>query len=392
MTIVVTGGGSGGHITPLLAVAAELKKLQPDTRIVYIGQKGDPFADVVAKNEHIDDTRMIFAGKFRRYHGEGWRQLLDIKTILLNIRDGFYFLAGCVQMIWLLRQIKPVNIFVKGGFVGVPVGLAAALWRMPYITHDSDAIPGLANRIIARWASLHAVALPKENYSYPQEKTVTVGVPIAREFEFVTKSEQLQSKKYLTLPQNSDVLLITGGGLGAQSINDAIVSESLGLLDAYPKLHIVHMTGRKNYKPTADSYKKVLSDKLLSRVIIKDYVEDMYRYSSAADVIVARAGATNMAEFATQGKACIIIPSPVLAGGHQLKNAKAYMRSRAIKVVEQDELDSDSGVLAHAIHALMNSEKNRDSLAKQLHTFAHPHSAQMLAELLVEGQQPESEK
>ncbi len=366
-----------------MAIAAEIKKLQPGTKIVFIGQRGDPLAKIVAENEYIDESHSIYAGKFRRYHGEGWRQILDIKTMLLNIRDGFYFAIGCLQMLRLLKQIQPESIFVKGGFVGVPVGLAAAFWKVPYITHDSDAIPGLANRIIARWATLHAVALPKENYAYPQSKTVTLGVPIAGEFEFITKTEQSKIKKELGIAKDSLVLLVTGGGLGAQSINKAITGGSLGLLREYPELTIVHLTGQKHYDSIESEYAK-LPNNVRPRVIVKDFVTDMYKYSAAADIVVARAGATNMAEFAMQGKACIIVPNPVLTGGHQLKNAQAYANKKAVRIVSQDELDDDPGALLHQIHILINSPKDRALLGKQLHSFAYANSAVTLAQLLIE--------
>src|SRR5688500_12846286 len=129
MTILVTGGGSGGHVTPLTAVAAELKQLQPDIRIVFVGQRGDRFGDLVAENEHVDASHRILAGKFRRYHGEGLKQLLDVRTMLFNLRDLFYFFLGTLQSLVLIRRVRPDVVFVKGGFVGVPVGLAAAFWR-----------------------------------------------------------------------------------------------------------------------------------------------------------------------------------------------------------------------------------------------------------------------
>ena len=122
LTIALVGGGSGGHITPLLAVAEELKKQNPAVKLVYIGQTGDKLLDVPQQHKAVDTTYDIRAGKFRRYHGEGLKQLLDIKTILKNIRDLFYVLIGLWQAFWLLGKIKPDVIFVKGGFVGVPVG------------------------------------------------------------------------------------------------------------------------------------------------------------------------------------------------------------------------------------------------------------------------------
>src|SRR5689334_19136294 len=164
LTIALVGGGSGGHITPLLTVGEEIKKLHSKTTLIFIGQKGEKLIDAVQKNPKIDQVHSVRAGKFRRYHGEGIKQLLDLKTMFKNVRDFFYFLAGIWQSYWLLKRLKPDGIFIKGGFVGVPVGLSAAMQKIPYITHDSDALPGLANRLISRWASAHAVGLPKDVY------------------------------------------------------------------------------------------------------------------------------------------------------------------------------------------------------------------------------------
>src|SRR3990167_7210097 len=126
MILILTGGGSGGHITPLLAVADELKKQRPNLTLVYIGQRGDKLADIPAKHHSIDKVYTVRAGKFRRYHGEGWRQLLDLLTFGKNVRDFFLVLIGLWQSYWILKKLKPVALFVKGGYVGVPVGLAAA--------------------------------------------------------------------------------------------------------------------------------------------------------------------------------------------------------------------------------------------------------------------------
>lgn len=380
----MTGGGSGGHITPLLAVAAEIKKVDSNIQIVYIGQRGDRFADIVSADKNIDATHRIFAGKFRRYHGEGWKQLLDVKTIVLNARDAFYVLFGTAQMLWLLRRIAPKKVFIKGGFVGVPVGLSAAFWRIPYITHDSDAIAGLANRIIARWAALHAVALPKNTYTYPQNKTVTVGVPIASEYQLVTGAAQEAYKQEIGIPKKSKLILVTGGGLGSQLINESVVEMSKEVLIAHPDAYIVHTAGHVHKAAVVAAYKQILNKKELQRVAVHEYLKGLYAYSGAADVVIARAGATNMAEFASQGKACVIVPSPFLAGGHQLRNAEVYANARAVSVIQQDDLEADASVLTHAVQVLLNDDKKRQTMAKQLHSFAYPDSAQKLAGLLLD--------
>lgn len=130
------GGGSGGHITPTLAVAEEIKKLHPEADLTYVIGRGDELSDVIQRKKLFSSIHHIYSGKLRRYHGEGLRQLLDIPTILKNVRDAIFVAVGCVQAWFLLRKCRPDVIFIKGGFVGVPIGLAAAIRKIPYITHD----------------------------------------------------------------------------------------------------------------------------------------------------------------------------------------------------------------------------------------------------------------
>ncbi len=384
MKIVLSGGGSGGHITPLLAVAAELKTERPDIQIFYIGQRGDKLAGVVEHNPHVDSSYLVSAGKFRRYHGEGIGQLLDIKTLIKNFRDFFRLLRGLYQSWCILGKVQPDLIFIKGGFVGVPVGLAAAARHIPYVTHDSDALPGLANRIIGRWATAHAVALPKKFYGYPQHKTFEVGVPIAAEYFPVTADQQRIYKRELHLDNYKRILLITGGGLGAQRLNEAVVSITPQLLEHYPDLAVVHLTGLDHESSIRDAYTRALPLAQRRQVIVKGFVTDLYCYSGAADVVVSRAGATNIAEFAIQAKACIVVPNPQLTGGHQLKNAEVLAAHQAVMVVGEVEIQTQGAeVLETAIKQLLNSEADRQGLSKKIAQFAHPGATQQLVQLLL---------
>jgi UDP-N-acetylglucosamine--N-acetylmuramyl-(pentapeptide) pyrophosphoryl-undecaprenol N-acetylglucosamine transferase len=380
----VTGGGSGGHITPNLAVAAELKKLDPAIKVMYIGQTGDGLGDLPAADKNIDRMYTVRAGKLRRYHGEGWRQLLDVDTLLKNLRDAVYVLVGIWQSFWLLGKIKPDAIFVKGGFVGVPVGLAAMLRRIPFVTHDSDALPGLANRIIAPWARLHAVAMPKEVYNYPAKNTITVGVPIMADFDLVTPAHMRAFRKQLKLDEAGRVLLVTGGGLGAQRLNDAVQTCMPELLERYPDLWVVHVAGRNLEAAVRQGYKQQLAPALQHRVIVKGFVTNMFQYSGAADVIVTRASGTAMAEFATQGKAMIVVPNPLLAGGHQLKNAKVLADRKAIRLVSEAHLQEDHHALMPALTDLLDHPEKIAALGKKLEPFVQPHASRKLAVLLLE--------
>ena len=355
---MLTGGGTGGHITPILALAHELKRLKPDIHIVYIGEHGGKFAHMVVDNPNIDEIRTVWAGKFRRYHGESWLQrLLDVQTNVLNFRDVFYFLVGTLQALVLLRRLRPDAVLLKGGFVGVPAGLAAAFWRIPFVTHDSDSLPGLANRLVARWATYHATAMSAENYPYPAASVKYVGVLVSDNHKPVTAQIQSEFKTHIDVPSDCRLLVVTGGSGGSGSINTAIKKLLPGLLDDYQDLYVVHQVG----KGKQGIYKGFSH----ARLRVMELLIPMYKYTGASDVVVTRAGATTVAELGVQGRATIIVPNPLLTGGHQLVNAKILEEQGGVIVVNETTLDIPQDLDA-AIRRLLDSSQERKRLGKHL--------------------------
>jgi len=377
----MTGGGSGGHITPILAIAHELKRQDVATEIIYIGQRGDKLSDIPAASSDIDAVYSVSAGKLRRYADEGWRQWLNLRTQALNIRDVARLLAGIWQSYWLLRKLRPDVIFSRGGFVSVPVALGGCLNRIPYVTHDSDSVPSLANRLIARWAHIHAVALPAEFYPYPAAKTVMVGIPVSDMYQPVTPEQRQQYRKELGL-KYGQIILLTGGGNGARTLNEALVANTRYLLGTFPDLAIVHVAGRALEAETTQAYDALKLGVARNRVHVLGFVTDLYRYSGAADVVVARGGATTLAEFALQAKACVIVPAPHLVGGHQVKNTQAFAKEEAIIQLTEDQAEQPER-LGRTVGELLRDDKKRTELARNLAAYAHPHAARELADLLI---------
>lgn len=375
MKILMSGGGTGGHITPILALAHELKRLEPECKIVYVGERNGQFQQLTAQSTAIDVEYGVFAGKFRRYHGQSWfKRLLDVPTNLKNLRDIVFVCFGFMQAIRLLGKEKPDLVFLKGGFVGVPVGLAATVRRIPIITHDSDAIPGLANRIVGRWAVLHAVALPSEIYDYPPEKTQTVGVLVEHSYQPVSPAMQAAFKKQLGLPENEPLLLITGGSSGAARINKAAKTIMPELLHELPTLHVIHQVG-KGKQGIYENYQDV-------RLEVIEFMAPMHVYTGAADLIVTRAGANSIAEFGTQGKACVVIPNPDLTAGHQTKNAAILKEQGTAEVLTEDQLyDSQQGLLPTLLR-LLNDRETRQQLGKRLQAETINNAAERLAQLI----------
>lgn len=365
-----------------MAVAHALKHAQPGIRIVYIGQKGDKLIDIPAADPNIDEVHAVSAGKFRRYHGEGWKQLLDVRTQAKNVRDGFRVLAGLWQSFWLLRRLRPSVIFTRGGFVSVPVALGGKLNGIPYITHDSDSVPSLANQLIARWASLHTVALPEDVYPYPLAKTKMVGIPLSANYEKATPALVKQYRHQLGLKPDAQLLLVTGGGNGADRLNNSVVANSKYLLQQHPKLVIAHIAGRALEATLSKAYDDLLAPEARKRVEVIGFTTDFYLYSGAADVIIARGGATNLAEFAVQGKACIIVPAEQLVGGHQVKNAQVLANRDAIELFTEAQAEQERR-LALAVGKLLDDDAKRAELGKQLAKFARTDAAKELAVVLL---------
>ncbi len=378
MKILLTGGGTGGHITPILALAQEIKALQPEATIVYVGEKGGQFRELIEDHKDIDEVYSISAGKLRRYYGESWlRRVLDVKTNVLNFWDFFRFVMGSFQAYRLLGRLKPDIVFQKGGFVGVPVGLAAASRHIPLVTHDSDIVPGLANRLVSRWAVMHATAMPAEYYpEYPPAKVAQVGVLVDRAYHPITPDMQKECKLKLRLRPDAPLLLITGGSSGSVSINKAVKQSIATLLQNHSSLQVIHQTG----KGKADIYGGFTHERLK----VLEFMNPMPDYTGAADIIVTRAGANALAEFGVQGKACIVVPSPHLTGGHQTKNAAVLEEKGAVKLVQEDKLlDSQHGLFA-AVTSLLVSESKRQELAYRLHEQTIPDAAHKLAVLLLD--------
>lgn len=350
---------------------------------MYIGQKGDPFAEVPKRDPNIDVVYTISAGKFRRYYGEGLKQLLDLKTMWLNIRDLFRIVRGFFQSRRLMRKLKPAIVFTRGGYVSVPVALAGHAKGVPFITHDSDSIPSLANRLIARWAAKNTVALPANIYPYDQRKTVTVGVPVMSEYEFVTPALKAGYRQALGYEAEAKIVFIIGGGQGAQRINDAVMLSAAKLFADFPELRILHVAGQANEADIRAQYDKLLTPKEAARVTVFGYLDGVYRYSGASDVVITRAGASSIADFAVQGKACIVVPSPFLVGGHQLKNAAYLKEQGAAELVDEAAIQKQPELLGAKVSELLGDTNRQQAMGEKFTTFGHRESAKELATLLI---------
>lgn len=331
-------------------------------------------------NNQATSVYYINAGKYRRYYGESFfRKIFDFKTLILNIRDMFKLTVGVVESLLLLIKIRPNVVFIKGGYVGVPVGLASRILRIPYVTHDSDALPGLTNRLIAKKARANAVGMPTEDYPYAKNKLVYVGIPVTKDFLDISDETRLKKRKELEVVSSDFLILITGGSNGAQRLDKIVHASLKKLLDDNPRLNIIHQVGKGNEELYAD-----FPAHLHSRIRVASFLRPLSSYIAAADTVITRAGATAITEIGLQKKPIIIVPNPYLSGGHQLKNAQFYKDNKSALVLNENEAMEDPKLLSDAINKLIDSKDDRHNLANRLYKITQKNAAEKITDLLVD--------
>lgn len=330
---------------------------------------------------HFDASipvQTILSGKLRRYHNlPVWRQLLRPVTIVgPNIRDAFLVVCGLVQSLVRLALWRPDVVFTKGGFVCLPVGMAARLLKIPLVIHDSDAHPGLTNRVLAKWATAIGTGAPLKHYPYPKKIARYVGIPIATEFTPFSDEQRVAAKRELGLDATRPLIVVTGGGLGAGRINDAVAASLDQIL---PASSLILVSGAMHY----DSL-RATTPEADPRFQLHAFVsKDMATMLGAADIVVTRAGATTILELAALAKPTVLIPNGYLTGGHQLKNAAAYAENGAVEVLDEHQLDNNHSLLPEMVLQLLADPKKMAAMAEKFHAFAKPHAARDMADMIV---------
>lgn len=323
-------------------------------------------------------TRIV-SGKFRRYHHlTVIQQLIWARLVMLNLRDSFLVLVGFIQSFIMLLLWRPDVVFTKGGYVCLPVGLAARILRIPLVIHDSDAHPGLTNRILAKWANAIATGAPLEYYSYPKEISHYVGIPISGSFHPFSAEERLRARKQWGIDVDDKLIVVTGGGLGAKRINDAVAESLAGLL----KLgSVVLVAGAAQYDEL-----RALTPENDSRFQLHAFISSgMAALLGSADVVVTRAGATTILELAALERPTILVPNGKLTGGHQLKNAAVYSEAEAVKIVDEEAMVDNSQVLTEAISEVLSHPQESSLMAKRFSKFARPNAALNMADIILDA-------
>ena len=248
--------------------------------------------------------------------------------------------------------------------------------RIPLVIHDSDAHPGLTNRVLSKWATLIATGAPLEFYSYPVEKTRYVGIPISSDFHEFSDKERQSAKQQWGISDKHPLIVITGGGLGAGRINNTVVL----ILDDLLKLgSVVLVSGVGQYDEL-----RAITPVNNNRFQLHSFVsKDMAKLLGAADVVVTRAGATTILELAALAKPTILIPNGKLTGGHQLKNAAVYLEKGAVMVVDDNKMLDDPQILVSSVRDLLSNPERARKMARLFASFVRPNAARDVADMII---------
>ncbi len=369
MKIVLTGGGTGGHFYPIIAVAEKMREMEKgeglgEMRLFYASN--DPF-----DKEELDrvGARYVYipAGKRRTYFS------------LQNIIDIFKMIAGIFKAFFFMVTTYPDAVFGKGGYVSFPVLLSARILGIPVFIHESDSVPGRVNAWAASFARTVYISFPDSASYFPENKTVISGRPILKDTLDTEKAEG--AREFLHLEDNVPVIFILGGSQGADSINTLIVEKLVELTKHY---YVIHQTGREHLTAAKSAANNVLKDETLrNRYRPYDFLsrQGMKRAASRSDLVISRAG-SKLFEIAAWGKPSILIPFQYAHKQHQHHNAYAYARAGACRVIDESNLSGS--VLLQEIDAILTDKELYDSMSEAAHAFHKPGAAKVIADALFE--------
>ncbi len=364
MKILFTGGGSGGHFYPIIAIAEEINRIAQQQRLASVQlyfMAPTPYNEGLLYDNNIV-FKKNFAGKARRYFS------------LLNIFDFFKTGVGIIRSVWDIFLIYPDVVFGKGGYASFPALCAARILRIPVVIHESDSVPGRVNTWAAKFAERIAVSYPEAARFFPKEKVALTGNPVRKELRMALSTN---GRGYLGLDPELPIIFIIGGSLGSRRINEVVLEALPKLLEKY---QVIHQTGKKNLDEVRKTAEVVLhASTHKDRYKLYDYLNDIELRSAAgaARVIVSRAG-SSLFEIATWGVPSIIIPIPDSNGDHQAKNAYAYARSGSATVIEEGNLTGN--ILFAEIERISNNENIYTSMKKGTSMFVKPDAAKLIAE------------
>jgi UDP-N-acetylglucosamine--N-acetylmuramyl-(pentapeptide) pyrophosphoryl-undecaprenol N-acetylglucosamine transferase len=353
-TIVITGGGTGGHIYPGLAIAQSLQKNYADIQVHFVGAQGGLEEKIWP--QYSFPYHLIKIGRLHSSVGR-WQQF---KTLLMMPFSLFHAL-------WIFFKIKPQLVLGVGGFASGPFLLIAKIFGAKTALWEANAYPGLTNRWLARWVDMNFIVFGEAKKFLSSDKIIESGMPVREEFFTANKQEPAASRLRV---------LVFGGSQGAKAVNDAILTYIKSYPQILEQISLKHQTGARDFARMKEQY-----GSLVDKVDLVEYIHNMPQELKRADVVICRSGASTVAEVISCKKPAIFIPLPTAADNHQYKNAKVVADEKAAYLIEQKNLSPEN--LQAILSDLLQSPQKLDDMAKRLEKFNFSHSTQMITDSLV---------
>lgn len=358
MRILVTGGGTGGHIYPALAFIRYVQKIQPDSEFLYVGTHRG------LENKIVPETGI----SFKTIKIQGFKRSLSLD----NVKTVKLFIESIKRSKEILREFKPDVVIGTGGYVSGSVVYAATRMKIPTIVHEQNSVPGITNKFLSRFADRVAICFPDAAQYFAAEKTVLVGNPRAQEVVASGKSDVLAE---YGLKSEIPTVLIFGGSQGALKINQAVIQ-------ALPKFaqkdyQVLYASGDRYFNEITEKFD---IDKISPNLSLQPYIKNMTDVMANVNLLIGRAGATSIAEFTALGLPAILIPSPYVTNDHQTKNAQSLVNAGAVEMIADAELTGEN--LVAAVDAIMNDAEKREAMAKASCQEGIPDAAERLWSLV----------
>lgn len=362
---LISGGGTGGHIFPALAIAGKIKEENPDADILFIGARDKMEMELVPRAGY----------RIEGLHIYGVSRALSLRTTIRNLKLPFVFLKSQRRAMRLIRDFAPDIAIGVGGFASASALRAANRLRVPTLLQEQNSYPGLTNKMLARTARTICVAYDNMERFFPAEKIVKTGNPVRTD---ILNLKRKEPQSYLSF-QHNDILfgpdkktvLIFGGSLGAKTLNDAVLAHLSEF--AWHGLQLLWQTGREYYKGHENVLLRAQEENKNVRIV--PFIENMNDAYGIADLIVSRAGALTIAEVAIVGKPVILVPYPHAAENHQTRNAEALADRDAAILVPDDRVAED---LMLQLFKLAEDTEHCTKMAQNIRTFARPNAIDLI--------------
>ena len=355
LKIILSGGGTGGHIFPAVAIANEVKKLVPDADVLFVGALGKMEMEKVPASGY-KIIGIPIAGLQRRF-------------TLSNFKLPFLILKSMMKTRRIIKEFQPNVVVGTGGFASGPLLKAACNKGIPALIQEQNSYAGITNKILSKKVNKICVAYEGMDRFFPKEKIIMTGNPVRQDIKDI-KQKKEEAIHFFKLDPNKKTILVIGGSLGARTINQAMGAGLEQL--AENNIQLIWQTG-KGYFETAKQQTAAYNNK---NIFAFDFISKMDLAYAAADIVISRAGASSVSELCNIGMPCVLVPSPNVAEDHQTKNAMALVNKNAALLVKDNEASAD---LVKTAVSLLKDENKQKELSENISKMAFLNSANVIA-------------